>query len=344
MAVKWIEGFETHTNTTTLAQKWLNCTGISNASGKVIGGSATGSMSMTSPSRGLDNTMIMGIGIRVNSNATFVTDNGFYFQRGAQEQCHLNIDRQAGVGYDLQLKTGATLIDETVVTLDFDIWYYIELKCECIASGAYELRVNGVTAFSGTGASLNESGLTGADTFGMEFLGGFKSARFFLDDLYVLDGSGAVNNDFIGSQTIEGIGVTADGATNNWTNDAGGGSNYDQVNDSTTAHDESGVGGTVSSGTLAQEDLYTMSDLESLTGSIAAVQFNLRAAVASAGTRNVLFKVKTGASGSASAGTSPVSDTVFKNIPQVMETNPSTAAVWTISDVNDTQLGVETGA
>jgi len=343
MAVKWIEGFETHTNTTTLGQKWLSAGGTSTASGRVLGSSSTGNIVMTSPSLGLDDTMVFGVGIRINSNATFSGEQGFYFQRGAQEQCHLFIDRQAGVGYDLQLKVGTTVIDTTTTTLDFDIWYYIELKCECTASGDYEFRVDGITAFSGTGATLNDSGLDGADTFGFNFPSGSLSSRFFLDDLYVLDATGGSNNDFIGAQTIEGIEVTANGTTNDWTQD-GSGDNYTSVDDGTTSHTDSGTGGTVSSGTLAQEDLYTMSDLVSLTGSVSAVQFNARAAVAVAGSRTMLFKVKTGASGSASAGSSPVSDTVFKNIHKVMETNPSTASGWTISDVNDTQLGVETGA
>ena len=342
MAVKWIEGFETHTTTTTLAAKWLSATGVSSAAGRVLGTSATGTIEMTTPSLGLDNTMIFGVGLRVNSNAVFTSERGFYFQRGAQEQCHLYIDQQGG-GFDLVLKTGTTEIERTAVTLDHDIWHYVEMKCECIASGAYEVRVNGVSVFSGTGAALNDSGLTGADTFSFHFPDTFLSTRFFLDDLYVLDGSGATANDFIGPQTIEGILVTANGAVNNWTND-GTGDNYTSVDDPTSSHDESGAGGTVSSGTLAQEDLYTMSDLASLTGSITAVQFNVRAAVASVGTRNILFKAKTGANASASAGSSPVSDTVFQNIHKIMETNPSTASGWTISDVNDTQLGVETGA
>lgn len=344
MALKWIEGFETHTSVTTLQAKWLSAAGsIGLSAGRTLGNSATGTLQMVTPSLGLDDTMIAGFGMRVNSNCVFSGENGVYFQRGSQEQCHLFIDFQSGVGFDLVLKRGATEIDRTTVTLDFDIWHYVEMKADCLASGDYEVRVNGVTVFSGTGAQLNESGLTGADTFALFYPGTFLSTRFFMDDIYVLDGSGATANDFLGPQAVEGIQVTANGSVNDWTND-GGGDNYTSVDDAPNSPDDSGVGGTLSSGTTGQEDLFTMSDLASLTGTITGIQVNMRAATDVAGTRDVLFKVKTGANASASGGTKPVSDTVYKNIHQIMETNPSTAAGWTIADVNNTELGMETGS
>lgn len=350
MAGRWAEGFESHTVNTQQGRKYaIQTGGMSQAAGRTFGNAGapgTGGAILVTPSMGSNNTWIIGFGCFVNTHNTGLNSSaqGMYFESGVNEQFHIEIISTNGVGYRIALYRGATLLAETG-NFPFAVWQYFELKVLInTTTGTYELRRNGVVEFSGTGANTALNGNTGADVFAFRWTSNL-SPVLRLDDIYICDGSGSKNNDFLGPRIVEAVTVTANGATNQWTNDATGvpdANNFDQMNDSGgSATDETGAGGTISSDTNGHLDLYTMSDLQQITGNIDFVFLGVQAAMAAAGSRTLKFKFRHNGTTNADGNSFVVNSTVYDEFIQVWDDNPVTAVAWDVADIDAAQFGIE---
>lgn len=346
MAGKWAEGFESHRQLNQAARKYATTSGnMSIQAGRVFGFSgAPQSNVWVTPSLGNADTWIIGFGFRLASHNTNIDNsgNGLYFEDGASEQFHIGFLSTSGSGVRVQLFRGATLIGETA-DFDFGVWHYFEVKVTINdTTGAYEIRRNGVQVLTGNGnTALNGNG--GADVFAWRFSNNLSSAVRF-DDVYVCDDSGASNNDFLGPRIIEAIEVTANGDTNQWVNDntsVVGVNNFQQVDDAATSTpDENGSGGTISSDTNGDLDLFTMSDLQQITGTVSFVHIGVQAAMAAAGLRTLRFKYSDGAT--VADGPSFVVNAVsYDEFTAILDTNPVTSAAWDVSGIDGGQFGVE---
>jgi hypothetical protein len=94
-----------------------------------------------------------------------------------------------------QLKCGPNI----VATLNTSTWYHIEIRIPITTSGSnkYELYLNGTTVFSSSSLSFAwANGLY----FGCVFEPYNESTCFGLDDLYIMDDTGATNNARIGTE------------------------------------------------------------------------------------------------------------------------------------------------
>ena len=165
------------------------------------------------------------------------------------------------------------------------------------------------------------------------------------DDLYLCDSSGSKNNDFLGPVIVRELEVAANGDDNDWINDDSGVSdanNFDQVNDSgASAPDDTGAGGTVSSDTVGEKELYDMTNLSGVTGNVHFVQLGIQAALDSAGSRELKFKFKDSVSGEADGDTFTVDMASMDEFHDVFDDNPATAATWTVTEINNGQIGME---
>lgn len=345
MSCKWIEGFETHTGSTQTARKYASATGsFSPQAGRVFGnsGGPLAAVAVT-PSLGLDNTWVIGFGVRLNSHSAALNSGaqGIYMEKGTDEQYHLEILSTTGVGFQWRIMRGSTEVDISA-SYDFGVWHYFELKVTARtgSNGAYELRHNGVLDTSGTSLNMADEGTDGADIFAFRYTSNVSSV-LLLDDIYVLDSSGSKNNDFLGPSIVEKVEMTATGDDNDFTNDTPGASsdNWDQVNDAASATDETTAGGTISSDTNGHLDLYNASDLTQITGTIHAVQIGIQAAMAAAGSRTLKPKFK----GTLEADGSNflVDSTTYDEFVEVFDDNPETAAAWDVADIDGGQFGVE---
>lgn len=345
MACVWIEGFETHTNSSQLARKYASLSGsVTAQAGRVFGTSGGPSaLVAVTPSFGTDNTIVVGFGARINAHSTAYNSNaqGLYFETGANEQAHVEFESNATLGFRLLIKRGSTTV-ATSSYYAFAQWHYFEVKLvlRTGTNGAYELRRNGVTDISGSSVNLANNGTDGADVVAWRFISNLSSS-LRLDDIYVNTSSGATNNDFLGPQVVEGILPNANGATIQWTQN-GAGDNYTSVDDAgNVAPDESGGGGTVGSDTNGQIDLYAMQDLQQITGAIAAVQVGVQLGMAAAGTRTVRNKYRDPDTTVANGDSHVVDSTTFDEFTQVFQLNPASAAAWDVADIDDGQFGLE---
>jgi hypothetical protein len=116
-------------------------------------------------------------------------------------------------------------------------WVYIEMKAFCNDTTGYVVvRVNGTPVITVNNVDTKPTASAYLDNF---YIGGFYTQ---FDDLYICDGSGSDNNDFIGPLKITTIRPTAD-STNNF--DTGSYADVDEVEiDDSTSYAETANAGT----------------------------------------------------------------------------------------------------
>lgn len=355
MAGRWTEGFETHQIITQLARKYAISSGsASTNAGRVSGnaaspGNASGLVLVT-PSLGVQNTQTFGIGVRIESNDADIANagNGLYFERGSSEQIHLGFVTQASPArFKVQVLRGTTLLGETGFDYVFGAWHYFELQSvlRTGTNGSFILRYNSAEILNVSGINTAASGSDGSDVFAFRFGANITNNALRLDDFYLVDNTGSVHNDFLGPSLVEGVIVTANGATNQWINDNTGSAdvnNFDQVNDDgNSTPDDSGAGGYVRSDTNGNIDLYTMSDLVQTVGTIHFVQVGVQAAMASAGSRTLRHKYRDPDTTVVNGNTFLVDSTTYDEFIQVYNVNPNGSIAWDPTDIDGGQFGVE---
>lgn len=342
MALRWLEGFETHINVSQMTRKYASYTaGFNVAAGRVFGtaGQLAGAVAVT-PSFGLADVVGVGFGVRINAQVTGLNSGaqGFYLERGPTEQVHLEFVNNAG-SFEVKLMRGATQLAISSAAYAYGAWHHFELKVTVHPStGTYELRHNEALVFSATGQNTANSGMSQADVFAMRFT--TTSTNVLFDDIFVWDGTSASNNNFRGDAVIEGILPNGVGNSTQWTPSAG--SNFDNVDDiGTAAPDDAGAGGFNESDTVGQKDLYAFQDLINIQGNIFGVQVGTQLAMAAAGSRTVKLRFRDDGGTEADGDTFTVSSTTYDEFVDLMDVNPQSGVAWDVADINGGQFGVE---
>jgi hypothetical protein len=212
-------------------------------------------------------------------------------------------------------------------------YYYIELKVVLHdTTGSYELRVNGTTLLSATNIDTKNAGTkTVIDSVQYCTLTG--TAGPIWDDVYICNGAGATNNDFLGDIAIETLYPNGAGSSTQWTPSSG--ANYAAV-------DETGVPNTtdyVTSSTAGQKDTYTFDDLTRTSGTVKGVQVSSYAHNGDTGT--ISFRNVARSGGNESTGQSNSVITTWTGYEDVFETDPNGGGNWTIAAVNSAEFGVQ---
>lgn len=225
--------------------------------------------------------------------------------------------------------------------LNADTWYYIEGKVVISdASGSVEWRVNGTSGGS-TGSLDTRNGGSGVVT---AIQLGFQQSVavagvdiYHMDDLYVCDGGGSVNNDFLGDTRIQARFPNGNGNYSQLVGSDGNSTdNYllvDETTPNTADYVESNVAG--------DKDTYTYSDLTPTAGTVHGVMVVPYSVKTDAGTRTVTPTSRL--SGTDNDGSAATLSTTGLYVPSgVFETKPGGGA-WSISDVNSAEFGVKVG-
>jgi hypothetical protein len=339
MSLKYMDGFD-HYATGQFTRKWtLVGGGITAAPAGRFGGSClrinvTGSTNIykvLTPSA----SWVIGFAFRIagasggSTNITALTDAGTI-----QVELRLNPDLTLSVTRNGTALTGGT----SVTTLSLNTWYFIEFKAtiaDSIPANSCKVRINGVDVITvATGQDTKNTANATANGFylGVNYAGG-TGGNWDWDDLYVLDGSGSVNNDFLGDVRVETLYPAGAGNSSQWTPSAG--ANYACVDD-VTPNDDTDF---VSSSTIGQRDTYTMSNLGGNPPSIVGVQTLLLNRKDDAGSRQMAAVVRSGGSDYDGASVS-VFDT-YSYATEIRETDPGTAAAWTVTGVNSMEAGIK---
>jgi hypothetical protein len=228
---------------------------------------------------------------------------------------------------------GSTLWTGTIPFV-IGVTQYIEMKATIHNStGTVELRSQGVVLASLTGQ--NTRGGT-SNNYANEFhIGpaGQANHSVYVDDLYVCDTAGSVNNDFLGDVRVQSIFPSGAGNTTQMTPSAG--SNYTCVDETTPNGDTDYVSETAA----GEKDTYAFGNLTPTSGTIKGVQVLINARKDDAGFRTIA-PVYRPASTDYDGSTVNVGDS-YVYYSEITEVSPETSSAWTIAEVNGAEFGVK---
>ena len=363
MSLQWVEGFEVRRQADFYADLYDEApTGLISSSfqaGRLHGYAFDGSSNLhTWLTRSLEAhaTWIIGIAAQINSPNDALDAVFIGVQDDSTPQLSLYIKEDGSSDdYYFELWRGdnstGTLLDTSAVQDGADGYNYWELKVTIAnTGGTWELRRNGVVVMSGIGDTQNTGNATGNKirfSSQRETSAVIGTPRFDLDDIYINNGSGTFNNDFLGDQVVEGILPNAAGDSTDFVaEDLGspsGNPNWQEVDDDPeSAGGPDDDDGYVTADVAGDKDLYNFQNLSFVTGDINGVMIVNRVRLEASGLRVLKNVFKDPVSGEADAG-SPfnVNKATWDDYPVIVERNPATSGLFSVSQIDGGQWGFE---
>jgi len=337
VALRFVDSFD-HYATANGAQKWTTVDHFSIISPGRFGTGQCMQLSMNWPNvtKTLDAqpTWIIGFATKLGatvSGQTMLT----VLQDGANYQADLRWNPD---GTLTVTRNGTAVLGGTSTSiLTTNIWYYIEFKCTIstsIPANSWQVRVNGQQFINV--ASGQSSQVTANATANTVRIGGNMATSAFnawFDDLYMCDGNGTVNNNFLGEVKIVASLPNAAGSNTQW--GALSGPNYTNVNQQTPDDDTSYV----ISGNPGQLDTYAIAGITDTPTNIVGVQTGLYARKDDAATRTLAKVIRSGGINFAGANNNMTNSYAF--YLDINETNPATGLPWTKAGLNGAEFGVQ---
>lgn len=360
MALKWMEGFELHGSQFYLVDKWGFFTPGQYGTvtdGRLFGRSAgvysgTGVSDVRwraeTPILGQHLTWVAGLGLRAlsprASKLIAVRDVGV----GDQIYVQLRPDSISTTDWFLDVMVGATTL-ATTGPYTSSTWYYIELKATIAttASGTYELRVNGTVAVSGTGVVTAALGNTNANGMYFELRGDDSlPTHAYIDDIYVCDGAGTSNNDFLGESIIEGILPTSNGDVVDWDAFVDGGTpttqDYQAMDDAATLGSlGDGDASYIQSDVANAKNLCVLGPLAQVANAVRGIMVSDIVRTTVIGSRDLQILSRDVDDNENVLATRTISSQVYTGHHFVSETDPQTGVAWLATRLNTTQFGVK---
>ena len=234
--------------------------------------------------------------------------------------------------YRLYVLLGATTVIGTSTTpIPLNTWCRIEFRLLVNnTTGVAQLKIDGTQEvdFSGDTQATANANLQRLH-FGRAGSSSFPLQGYF-DDLAINDTGGALNNSWPGSSGI--LARTPNGAGYYTQLTPSAGLNYECVDEMPP-----NITDYVSGASANLKDSYIKAPLGT-TGVVRAVQFNCYAAQGEAGTSGIASLVRR--SGVDYQGADQATAVAWKNYREMLETDPSTAAAWTVAGVDAAEIGV----
>jgi hypothetical protein len=236
---------------------------------------------------------------------------------------------------ELELYLGGVLADTTSgLGISLSTWYNVQMKIKCHATnGEYEIKVDGVTVLSATGVDTQ----AGTHNYHDVCLLGTTAARAPLfDDWYVCDGSGSINNDFLGVCKVVRIDPDGDD-TANWTTSTPSVNHYENVSGTVTDDDTAYLEETTANTT----DLFDYEDIAGFSN-ILGIQICTECRETDADSYSIKTPIESGGNqydDSAQVIASPG----YRTRVRVEGTDPDTAVKWTESGLNAAKFGIKVG-
>lgn len=375
MSLRFADSFD-HYDKAHFTEKWTSSSFGSNTTISAgLGRNGTSCLNITggdSAAKALDIQAKLTVGLAVNVTTLQVSGSGnqfgaVWFTVNGMYQCLFSIDID-GFVHALTVdgspppawgrSANATDRGRSTQAVRAGSYNYLEFQVIFSATaGQMIARLNGVTVLQ-TAQNINTdpNAAGGADTARVDFgapafgfaifvdtpPGGLvinNSGQVYVDDLYITDGQGSVNNDFLGDVKVSALLPNGAGTATQFAV-TGAATNWQAVNESPPNDDTSYV----SSGTAGQQDLYAYPALTGASGNIAGVQVNLWARKDDAGTRTIEPLVTNSGRTSTAAGGQVSIGSTYQDWPVIMETNPANGNVaFTFSEIgggND-EFGVQ---
>jgi len=348
MSLLWIEGFEAGTNIGDWTRKYDSppANTPNTAPGRWGGSSArTNGLSADFRTRDLGNknNAIAGLNFFQRDAISIAETKLFALLDGTNEQIALYFLESASGQVQFRVKRGSTVIGTTTNFWQNGWWILVEWSVVLDttgSNGSIEVKVNGVSELLVTGIdTTNVASLTwNKFFFSVPNVGGLVE----IDDIYVVDNSGAKNNTYLGEHAIQGFAPNGNGNRNQW----GTGPTPGQPNHFTLVS-ESAVDDDTSYLFVASQDdgeveLFAWSDSTYLTDPVYGLLLEYDMRMDTGGNDHVRPKFRNGG-GTEANGTTVTVNTVssYFRFIEIFENDPTIAAAWTVSNWNAMQIGLE---
>lgn len=224
-------------------------------------------------------------------------------------------------------------ISTSVATAAVRGWHYVELQVvQGTSNGTLNVRLNGVLAITLLAQNTTQGGGPLLTAFVGAVPGQPCPVTVDVDDLYLADTSGTINNTFLGDVRVDALQAQANGAQNQWTVE-GAASAWEAVSD----------GDEATAIRAATAGLRQTFDVEALpvmtTPAIHGVQVTLLARKTDAGTGRVRGIVASGAQTAVSADIHLQEQLAWHTA--LFERNPNGNVPWTEGAFNAAEFGLE---
>lgn len=278
-----------------------------------------------------ETTLIIGHATKTNNY-----QHGIYFYGDSGTVINISVIFLENGAIDVRRgNSGAALLTSAPAgSFPTTAWFYAEVKIVFANSGGTaEVRINGGAVCSATGLDTNNSTTVGTDMVAMinPNAGGNRQ----IDDFYICNGSGSVNNDFLGDVRVATLAPSGNGTSSQLTGSDGNSTdNYLLVDES--PYNTSDYVGSATSG---QKDSYAMADLPGSASSVLAVQQVATLIKTDAGAIQAKHLIRSGGTNYTTSGFNL--STGYVTYLYVREQDPNTSAAWTVANVNAHEAGIE---
>jgi hypothetical protein len=214
-------------------------------------------------------------------------------------------------------------------------WSHIEVKCVIDdVVGSIDAQINGIPVFSLTNQNLGTNDATQLKFGCFAGSGSGTTLDFYFDDIVVWDTTGAVNNDFLGTQRVETIFPTSDTAAADFTK-TGAANGYDCIDNVPPDDDTTYLTGA----TVNDISEFGVGTLPANVSAIVGVYVHTLAKLSDAGTGNLQVSLVSGVD--VSLGPDKVLTSGYQYHGGVHELDPATDAAWTKAGVEAALLRLE---
>lgn len=264
----------------------------------------------------------------------FAGNDGQFIAFGSGSGVELDLANQRLHGFVQTGVSGQTTHVYTPIgSITGGSWHYIEVKVfhSTSSAGILQLGVDGTYTAESTGIDWYYEGLAFE-------LGGTLS-QFVdyasIDDLYIADGTGTVNNTFLGPTEVVTLYPDGNGNSSDLLgSDADYTDNYLLVDENPPDDGTTYVG----SGVEGEKDTYTFDDMTG-TGSVSGLIVSANAKKTDTGSK-FIRPVARLSSTDYTSDTKSLSET-YGPAESVFDENPDASAAWTITTVNAAEFGIE---
>jgi hypothetical protein len=245
-------------------------------------------------------------------------------------QCSVRV---SDLGY-LELRAGdsatSTLLATGTIEIVANSFYYIEIGVLVANAGSCTIKVNGVTDINFTGDTQTQA------TNSIPYIL-FGNAIFYLDDLYVCNSDGSINNTYLGDVVCEILTPTSDSSIQ-WTRSTGADS-YANVDEAIGAPNDADYNSALATNT-GYRDEYGLSNLSTTAANVYGVKVNTRAQKSDIGSANFKHGINSGGTRQSVTITPGIG---FANHQAIFETSNGAGTAWNTTTVNAALSLIEVG-
>jgi hypothetical protein len=351
VSLEFIDGFDHYISAAQAALKWSSVFGGTSGQGGKFSGSSyeldNNAQNLTMTGMANQQTRTIGFNVRLTSGMGSGTTGPGILLAGLYDGATLQVQLGfLGNGALVVSRGGTVVLGTTAVNaVSLSNWYYVELRVTIGSTvGSFDLYVDGLLILSATGVNTQAS--TNAYSNSVAFWGN-NPAFVYIDDVYILNSLGIVNNGPLGPIRVLTALPTGDSAVNHSWTPLTAGPHYKMVYDPSNPGPDGDTTYNYSS-TVGQIDTYTgwpdpapvPANTTTPSGVIAGVQTVLDGRLDTGA--NQISEECRDSTGVNHDGANTFSLTSsYAMYRQVRETDPGTAAAWTAANLNASEFGVK---